>query len=328
MLDLVYQFAIFIISLVVLSKSSQIVVDNSVKMAKMTRLGQLVIGFILLSVTTTLPELAVSFSAITSGNVSISIGNLLGSNITNLCLILGMTAIMAPIVIRERTFNKLMTLLFLASIIPLLLFAITQLSGIIGIFLIGVFIAFSLYSVKEKITPELLFREPRDVVKKFLQPFKFYQSGILIAVGIFGLLLSARFLVSSASNMASMLNIAESVIGATIIAVGTSVPELSIAITGARKKHYPLVVGNIIGACLTNITLVLGIVLLVSPFTINISIFSTLVIFVIASTMITWYFFISGRKIDRLEGVILLFIYIIFLMFMFGLQITLIELFG
>lgn len=327
-LELVYQLTIFSISIVVLAKASQVVVDNCIKMARMTKIGELVLGFILLSVATSLPELAVSFSAIASGDIGISIGNLLGSNVANLALVIGFPAIMAPIVVRGKTFNKLMTLLFLSSIIPLLLFAVSQLSSVIGIFLVAAFIAFSIYSIKEKITPELMSREPRNVMKKLMQPFKFYKSGFLIAIGILFVILSSRFVVSSASTMASMLNIAQSVIGATIIAIGTSVPELSIMLTGIKKGHYSLVLGNTIGSCLTNITLVLGTVLLLSPLVININIFSTLLIFVIASTMVTWYFFISGRRIDRKEGLTLIFIYIIFLIFTFGLQITLIEFLG
>jgi cation:H+ antiporter len=328
LVELLYQLAIFSISIVVLSKASQIVVDNSIKMARMTKIGELVLGFILLSVATSLPELAVSFSAITSGDIGISIGNLLGSNVSNLALVIGLPAIMAPIAVSGRTFNKLMTILFLSSIIPLLLLTISELSAAIGVFLIFVFAGFSLYSIKEKITPDLISREPRNVMKKLLQPFRFYKSAFLIAVGILTVILSARFVVYSASEMAGMLNIAQSVIGATIIAIGTSVPELSIMLAGVKKGHYSLVLGNTIGSCLTNITLILGVVLLMSPLAINLSVFSTLLIFVIASTMVTWYFFVSGRRIDRKEGVTLIFIYILFLIFTFGLQITLIEFFS
>lgn len=325
MLELLYQLVLFTISIIILSKSSQIVVDNSVKMARMTKMGELVLGFLLLSVATSLPELAVSFSAITSGDIGISIGNLLGSNIANLGLVIGLPAIIAPIAVHGKAFHRLLTILFLSSIIPLLLLAVTELSKAVGIFLISAFAVFSFYSIRKKITPKLISREPRDVIKRLLQPFKFYKSLFLIVIGIFGVIVSARFVVSSAAAMAAMLHIAQSILGATIIAVGTSVPELSIMLVGVKRKRYSLVLGNTIGSCLTNITLILGTVLLLSHLTVDLGIFSTLLIFVIASTMITWYFFVSGRKIDRIEGLILIFIYIIFIIFTFGFQITLME---
>lgn len=321
---ILYQLFIFAISIIILSKSSHIVIKNSVKLAKMTKLGELVIGFILLSVATSLPELSVSFSAIASNNVGISIGNLLGSNITNLGLVLAIPAIMGPIEIKRGTFEKLPLLLFLSSIIPLFFLTMHEMSRYIGGALILAFVVFALYSMKMKISLKLIHREPRDLLKRILMPFQLYKSLGALLIGMLIVLISSTFVVSSSSKISSTFGIAESVIGATIIALGTSLPELSISLTAIKEKHHTMAIGSTIGSCLTNITLILGIVLLFSPVAVNIRIFSTLLFFVIGITMVSWYFFTTGRKLDRMEGTVLLFIYILFIISTFGVQLAII----
>jgi len=293
------------------------VIENSMKLARMTKLSELVIGFILLSVATSVPEFAISLSAILSNNVSISIGNLLGSNIANLGLVLGILAITRPMIVRGASFEKLLTILFLSSLIPLLLLGLSKASVVVGVLLILVFVFFSLYSVKEKITLKLVEKEPNNLLQT-LKEFRFYKSLFLVFIGMGFVFLSSKFLVNSGSNIAKFLRIKESLIGATIIALGTSLPELSIALTSVKEGRSKMALGNVIGSCLTNLTFIMGIVLISSPFTIDMSIFSTLLSFVIATTIITWYLFTTGKKLDRKEGILLLFIYITFLIVSFG----------
>lgn len=325
MIDLIVQVLILVISVAFISSFSKLTIDNAIKLSRMTHIGELVIGFILLSFATSAPELAVSFSAITSHNVGISIGNLLGSNVANLALVLGIPALMTPLTIGSRSYKKLMSIIFLSSMIPLLLFSLEEVGRMMGFILIGIFILFSAYLMKKKITLELTKKEPKNMIQRISKPFEFYMAVAMLAIGIIGTLISSSFVVSSASKIASMIGISQTIIGATIVAIGTSMPELSITIQGIRKERYSLILGNTIGSCLTNLTLILGIVLLMSPITVNFSIFSTLIIFVVASTLITWYFAMSGRKIDRMEGLTLVFLYMIFLMFTFGVQFTVLE---
>jgi cation:H+ antiporter len=257
-----------------------------------------------------------------SGNAAVSIGNILGSNITNLGFVIAIPAIIAPIKIKRGTFEKLPTILFLSSIIPLFFLTMEQTSFYVGILLVSAFIFFALYSMKKNISLKLITREPTDILKKFFLPLEFYKAALFLAIGILIVIISSTYVVTSASSISSAFGIAESVVGATIIAIGTSMPELSISIAAIRTKHSAMAIGNTIGSCLTNITLVLGAVLLLSPATINISIFSTLLLFVIGITMVSWYFFTTGRTLDRREGLTLMFIYILFLISTFGVQVT------
>lgn len=322
--SMIYQVFVFIISVILLSKSSHIVIKNSVKMAEMTKMGELVIGFLVLSVATSLPELAVSFSAIISGNVGTSIGNILGSNVANLGLVLAIPAIMSPMYIKREEFRKLPLILFFCSIIPLMLLVVDEMSVYTGGLLVLSFGFFAMYSMNRKITFDIRPKMPKNLLKNILMPFSFYKTVGILALGLLGVIISSTFVVSSTSTISTSLGIAESVVGATIIAIGTSLPELSVSLTAIKTKHDKMAIGNTIGSCLTNITLILGVVLLLSPATVNAKIFSTLLFFVIGITMIVWYFLTSEQKLDRREGVILLFIYILFLISTFTVQISII----
>jgi cation:H+ antiporter len=325
-MDLVFHVFVFSVSLVVLSKASHVVVDNTVKLARMTRIGELSMGFILLSVVSNLPEIFVGFSAITAGIPEISIGNLLGSNITDLTLTIGLTAVIMPIMVVKKNFKKLTLILLLSSVVPLAIFGLAEAGRIVGAGLIAAFVLFSVYSVRKKITLDMSMETPGGVLKKILRPFRFYKCDILIAIGILVIIVASRFVVWSTSNIAGTLGISGSVLGATIVSLGTVMPELSVSLSGIRKRHYSLVLGNTIGSCLTKVTLILGIVLLLSPLKFDIGTSSGILAFLILSTAIVMYFTFSGKKIDRMEGIALIIIYVVYLMFAFGLQITILEL--
>ena len=324
------QLVIFALSVIFLAKSSQIVVKHSVEVAKILHVGELIVGVVILSVATSLPELAVSILSIKSGNVGIAIGNIFGSNIANLGLVLAIPAIIAPLKVKKGTFEKLPTLLFLSSIIPLAFLAMENISAIIGFALIVAFVFYAAYSTSKHIGFKMPKRKKnkkkksKGVIRMIKLPIEFYKSLIMLIIGAGVLGISAQYTVTSASKVSMMIGVAESVIGATVIAIGTSLPELSVSLTAIKTKHHKLAIGNAIGSCLANITLILGIVLLLSPVAVNPKIFSTLLFFVIGITMVAWYFFTSERTLDRTEGMILLFAYMLFLISTFGVQITII----
>jgi len=256
----------------------------------------------------------------------VAVGNIFGSNIANLGLVLAIPAIMAPLKVKKGTFERLPTLLFFSSIIPLAFLAMESISSVIGFSLIVAFIFYAAYSTTKKIGFKMPKKKKKSkgLFKMIRFPIEFYKSLILLVIGAGILGISAQYTVTSASKVSMMLGVAESVIGATVIAIGTSLPELSVSLTAIKTKHHKLAIGNAIGSCLTNITLILGIVLLLSPVVVNPKIFSTLLFFVIGITMVAWYFFTTERTLDRTEGLILLFAYMLFLISTFGVQITII----
>lgn len=310
-MELLIQSVILFVSLAILSKSSHVVTDNSVKIAKITRLGELVIGFILLSVASSMPEIAVAFSAVTSGNVGITLGNIFGSNIADIALAVGIIALMVPIKIYKRTMKELSTMLFLASLIPLLLLVIAFFQRIVGIILIFTFLVFCHFSVKRKVTFKEFVKRRKKIKLSTVLP---------LVLGLFFIILSSRFVVDSAANIAKILGISGTVIGATIIAIGTILPELAVGIVAVRKNHAGLALGSTIGSCVVKVTVVLGFVLLMTTAMVDLTLYSTLVGFMIFSSVLLWFLFGRGR-LDRIDGIVLILFYILFLLTTFGIEI-------
>ncbi|MEM7821250.1 MAG: sodium:calcium antiporter [Candidatus Aenigmatarchaeota archaeon] len=314
-MELIFQILIFFTSIIILSVGSNVVVKSAEKFARITKLGDLVIGFIVLSIVTTTPELAISFSSITSGDIEILISNLFGSNITVISLVIGIASIVSPItiVIRRKELKSLSLMVFLSSLLSLMFFWLGEIGKFVGIFLISTFFYFSYYSVKKKVTIQ--------EIKEELNTGKIYSTALTLCLGIFIVMISARFVVISTSNIADITGIKESVIGATIISFGCSIPEFSITVTAAKKKKINLALGTAMGSCLTRLTLVLGVSLLLIPFIIDVTIFSTLITFCLLSTILLWHF-IGDGKIQIKEGLILLLIYVFFILTTCGVQIS------
>jgi len=312
-MELIVQSLILFISLVVLAKSSDFAIGNSVKLSRIIKLKEITIGFLILSLATNLPEMSIAGASLISGEIGITVGNLFGSNVANIGLVLAIIAIVKPFKIAGKTFKEFSTLLFYSSIIPLLLLLINigYATKMIGLGLVLLFTYFVYHAARERI------------YLKVEEPKRFdYKTVILLCLSLSGVIVSSKFVVDSASRIADLLGIAETVIGATVISVATTVPELSLCISSARKNHLSLALGNIIGSSLTKITLLFGIVLILSTFAVDISTFSTILMFVLLSNILAWRFFETDRKIEKTEGLLLLLIYGIFLIATLGIQIV------
>lgn len=311
-----YSIALFV-SFIVLLKSSSVVVKSSIRLARITRLGEMVIGFLMLSIATNVPELSIAFNSIITQNTGITMGNILGSDVVGITLILGIISLIRPIKIPGKKLKILSTVLFLTTLIPITLLFQTQINRPLGILLIFTFLLFVYYSVKKRITLELKIERPTKFIKKLFWSFEFYKNISILIFGITGVVISSWFVVTSVSGIATLLGIEQAVIGATIISIGTQLPELTVSLMGVKKGHFILALGNLLGSNLVKLTLILGIVLASSPFLVDLGVFSTLLFFVIFSTILVWHFLYTGRTLDRTEGIILLFIYTASTIFVF-----------
>jgi len=317
---LLLNIIILIAALLVLTKSSHITITNAVKVSNATGFGKTTIGFLLIAFATSLPELVVSvFAALGQGAVGVAVGNVLGSNIANVCLILGVCILIATLKnVRGTNFTILITKeevgslyfgLFMASIIPLGLLYLKEASSYIGVVLLMIFI-FNTYQLSRERTSS-----KEDVSEK--ECAKVLPCLLWTLIGIIGVIVCAYFLVDSASYVALALGVPPLVIGATVVAFGTSIPELATSVEATRQGHLNLAFGNIIGSGFINLTCILGVTLISSPFNVNISAFSDLVIFSLISNLLLWYF-ISNDRIGWREGVMLVFLYITFLFVSFS----------
>ncbi len=306
MLDIVIHGVVMTVSLAVLAVASHFAIKSIEELIELTGLGEASAGFAILSVMTSIPEMTVAVFSIAQGTIGITVGDILGSNVANVGLVIGIMAIIGPL---EACCTDLLTemvdILFLSSLIPLLLVVFKFLSPLVGAALFGVFI-FSVYRMTKGRSPA------SDDKGKVSTNAKDKKS--VIAKTVFGMavvILAARFAVSSASEIATILGVPSILIGAKIVAVGTSLPELALNVTAVRRGRPRLAIGDSIGSNLTNLTLVLGLVLLASPFNVDLAIFAETLPFLLITTLLLWRFLTKGG-ISKVGGILLVMSYVLF----------------
>jgi cation:H+ antiporter len=311
---------VLVLSLILLDKASDWAITNTVKVADITGFGKTTVGFILVAFSTSLPELCVSiFAAVSGESVGVAIGNVLGSNIVNICLILGICFLLvtlkssesvklAPVMAKEEV-GTLYFGLFIASAIPLILLYVGYASRFIGVIMLAIFI-FYVYQLSKvrNIKDEGSLGEEHRRLPRYM---------LFTLLGIALIVLASYFIVDSASYIALSIGVPPVVIGSTIVAFGTSLPELATSIESTQKGHIDLALGNIVGSCFINITCILGVALIGSPLRVNMAAFSQLVLFSLITNLLLWYF-LSSEKISWREGTMLLFMYLAFLVTSFG----------
>jgi cation:H+ antiporter len=332
---------IIAVSFVVLNWASNIAINNAVKVATVTRFGKTAVGFSLIAFSTSLPELTVAFVAAFSGGAALSVGNVLGSNIVNICVIIGVAAFLLSfrrlrlrrkagnatgvngsneIDVRSFAKSELSSIhfgLFISSVIPLVLIYVSGATWAVGLLLLFIFVGY-MYQLSKIRVPldngEVVSQDEKARLKRYIW---------FTILGALGVVVSAYFLVESAVNIAVSAGISQQVIGATIIAFGTSLPELTLDLKAFLRGHPGLAFGDIIGSSFVNITLILGVTFFVpsligSPVRIaNMDVFQNLIIFSIITNLFFWYF-LSRERIGWREGAIFLFIYILFIATTFG----------
>lgn len=307
-----------LISLAVLSKSSSVVVENAAKISKFFGINQVAIGFILLAVSTSLPELSVSVLSSTAGEGALAAGNVFGSNIADILLVLGIGAVLYGLKIGKNELKDISIILVLTTIISAYIIFNSSIRNqalgfLEGIILLLLFAFYVIYIFRKK---KIEGNGANHVTKKeALYAFLFFSAAIILV------LVSASFVVDSAVKLAKLLNIAESFIGATIIAIGTSLPELAIDLQAIRKKQYGLALGDAIGSTMTNITLVLGTAAVIHPISIVLPVFIAALLFAIIANIVLFYVAAVNKQLRRFDGAMFLLIYLIYIIVIFYLQI-------
>lgn len=288
---------------VLLIKGADFFVDGSSSVAKRLRVSSMIIGLTIVAMGTSLPECAVSITASLEGSNGLAVSNVTGSNIFNLMMVCGVCSLFMPITVQKETLKKE----FPFSIICTLLFAVLSFIGmavgrIDGIVFIVIFISYLLWMIysakKNPVTDD-------DDKIKILPVWK---SILFILGGAVAVKFGGDFVVSGASTIAKAIGWSDTLIGLTIVAMGTSLPELVTSIIAAKKGDVDMAVGNVIGSNIFNILLVLGVSSAISPvalITENIIDIAVLIGF----TLITYVFCITGKKISRIEGAIMVCLY-------------------
>jgi len=319
MLELAITTATLIISVAVLLKSSEKVMNSSVKLSTFFNISQLAVGFILVALATSLPELAVSILSSTSGEGAIAAGNIFGSNISNILLIIGAGAFIHGIRISPQNMKETGILLLLTTIVSayIVFSSFTQQSALgvaEGMILLGIFGVYVFHTMRGK---QREGKKPVNQItkKQALNSFLLFSAGIIVVI------VSSGFVVDSAVRLAELAGLAQSFIGATIIAVGTSLPELSIFLQSIARQRYALALGNIIGSNVVNLTLILGSAAVINPIEVHLPVFAAALLFAVVANMALLYSAAVNKGMKRLGGAIFLLAYVLYIVVIFALQV-------
>lgn len=315
-MEMVLQFVLLILGFVALIKGADIFVDGSSSLAAIFKVPSVIIGLTIVAMGTSAPELAVSTSAALKGSNEIALSNVVGSNLFNLLMVLGVCAVIRPIPIdhvikkRDYPFSIIITaLLFIAlgvGVITSVDFKTVQMSDNvsvvsrpIGVVLLLLFIAYiTLLIVAAKRN------KTEGEAVKTMSPLK---SVLFILLGVGLIIAGGQFVVNAAKYIAAAFGMSETLIGLTVVAMGTSLPELVTSIVAARKGENGLAVGNVVGSNIFNVLLILGVSSALHPIPVNFASMIDFAILIAASVLV--YVFCLTKKINRFEGVVMILIY-------------------
>lgn len=289
--------------------------EGAVSVAERLRVPQIVIGLTIVALGTSMPELCVSVVSALKGTPDLAVGNVVGSNIFNALLIVGVAALVAPMTILRSTVFKDVPCALVASVVLLMMcqndWVITRLDGAI---LFVFFLVFMRLTIKgatsaqpvaqpaqEETTQGQTAQEAAADEASAKQPLKGWLAGLWMVVGLAALIGGSNLFVGGATEVARALNVSDAVIGLTIVAGGTSLPELATSVVAAKKGNSGIAIGNVLGSNVLNILFILGLTGMISPMHIegitNVDLYMMLV-----STIMIWFFSFTKYTIERWEG--------------------------
>lgn len=312
-------YLLFILGFFILIKGADWLVEGASSIAKRLKVSSIVIGLTIVAFGTSAPEFIVNIFASINGNTEIAIGNILGSNIANVLLILGVSSIIYPLVTKHGTVWKEIPFSLLAALVLGILAndviidgsATSALTRIDGLVLIGFFIIFLYY------TYGIARSESNNTIKDDIKVTSTTKSILMIIAGLVGLTVGGKWIVDGAVQIANLLNISQSLIGLTIVAVGTSLPELATSVMAAHKKESDIAIGNIVGSNIFNIFWILGFSAIIRPLPFSPSSILDLLMTAGVSLILFITMFVGKKHIlERWQGVMMVLLYILYVIFL------------
>ena len=303
---------LLVVGFVVLIKGADLFVDGASNVALNFKVSKMLIGLTIVAFGTSAPEFAVSVKGLLSNSGDIVLGNVIGSNILNILLILGVSAIIHPLVVKNNTVKKELPItLLITSLFAVLLSdnifdkkltnSFTRGDGIVLILFFLVFIYYLITLMRNKVEGE----KDKEVMTLF-------KAIMFTLVGLISIIIGSNFVVDSASALAKAIGVSERIIGLTIIALGTSLPELVTSVTATKKGEYDIAIGNVVGSNIFNIGMVIGlpVALLGGIGTIVFSYVDLIVM--IATALMLFIFSRNDYKISRREGICFLLVFVVY----------------
>ncbi len=314
---MIKDFFLLVLGFILLIKGADFFVEGASSTAQNFKVSKMLIGLTIIAFGTSAPELAVSLQSLAQGSTDMLLGNVIGSNILNILLILGVAAFIHPIKIKDNTIKKELPLCMLISVLLVVLFLdvkladagvnqITRSDAIVILLFFTIFIYYLVTLAKQKKNDEE--EKPK---------YKLGKSLILVAVGLLGITVGSNLVVDNASDVARILGLSDRIIALTIIAFGTSLPELVTTIVSSKKGEQDLLLGNIIGSNIFNACVVLGIPVALFG-TITPSSFNYIdLIVLIGSSVLLFIFAESKKTMSKLEGLLMLGAFLIYYILVF-----------
>lgn len=308
-------YIFLIIGFGLLIKGADLFVKGSSNIARLLRVSPIVIGLTIVAFGTSAPEATVSIIAGIKGSSDVSLGNVIGSNIFNFTLVVGLAAFLHPLSVESNTIKKEIPFTLLSSTVLFVLISdiylqginentLSRADGLILLLLLSIFLYY-VFEVAMK-------HRQNTEQTKIPENIKWGKSILFVVLGLAGIVFGGQMVVNNGTKIAVSLGMSETLVGLTIIAIGTSLPELVTSITAALKKESEIALGNIVGSTIFNILFVLGSSSIIAPLPVNDKVFIDMIIMIVL-TAVLFIFSRTRYRIGKIEGLILVFVYILYL---------------
>lgn len=313
MTELLWSVFLLVVGFVLLIKGADFFVEGSSAVAKMLKVPSIIIGLTIVAMGTSLPECAVSITASMTNNNALAVSNAIGSNIFNLMVVCGFCALFNPLAVEKSTLLKEFPFSVICAILLLVggYFGM-ELGRADGVILLVVFVCFLIWMVRSAQKARENARENASDEEYEVLPV--WKCVVFIVGGIIAIKFGGDFVVDGASSIAAKMGLSQNLIGLTIVACGTSLPELVTSVVAARKNELDMALGNVIGSNVFNILFVLGIAATISPIAFITENMIDIAI-LIAMSVLVWVFGWTKKRLDKAEGIIMLLLYAAYLVY-------------
>ena len=308
-----------IIGFVFLVKGADLFVEGSSSIAKKLKVPSIVIGLTIVAIGTSLPEAAVSITASVTNNNALAISNVLGSNIFNLMVVIGVCAILTPVAVQKDVVRRDLPFSVICALLLLVLgyMGYMSLGRVDGIILLLLYIAFLGFMIYTAMKARKAGNENSSEVVAEAEEIKIMsvpKSILFIVIGAVGIMIGGDVVVDSAVNIATSFGMSQTLVGLTIVALGTSLPELVTSVVAAKKREVDMALGNAIGSNVANILMILGIASSISPIPFHMEDLIDICVLVVFSLLI-WLFAWTKKRIDKGEGLVMVVLYVIYVVY-------------
>lgn len=309
-MSLIISIILLVIGFVLLIKGADVFVDGASNVAYHYKISTLVVGLTIVAFGTSAPEAAVSITSSFAGSNAISLGNVVGSNIFNILCVVGISALIGKLSVEQDLIDRDFPFTVISSIgLLLIAYFLGKISRLLGaIFLIVLFIYIYHMIKKSKEHAESVGEEVGEA------RLSIPKAAAYIVIGIAGVIIGSNFVVDGASDIASFFGLSDALIGLTVVAIGTSLPELVTSITALKKGENGMVIGNVLGSCIFNILFILGISSVIIPMPIDPEMIADIA-FMTAITILGAIFAKSQKEVDKKEGFVLFALFVLYMIF-------------